>query len=82
MNSKAVERPTEKGTRVRFRISDVFLPDPPTVLGASAEDEEIEGRVIDFSDLGARRQFFAVIEVVQKQTVVVAIDKLVQTYDP
>lgn len=82
MNSRAVESQTRKGARVRFRISDVFLANPPDVLRVNPGDEEIEGQVIDFSDLGATRQFFAVIEIVQKQTVVVAINRLVPTRDP
>ena len=76
MNLTPVESRTEKGTRVKFRLADVFLPNPPSVLGIDAEDDEVEGRVIDFSDLGSRRQFFAVIEIVQKRTVVVATDRL------
>ena len=76
MNLRVVESHTEKGGRVRFRVSDVFLPNPPDLPGTDPDDE-IEGRVIGFSDLGARRHFFAVIEIVQKHTVVVATDKLV-----
>jgi hypothetical protein len=82
MNLKIVESHTEKGERVRFHVSDVFLPSPPDVLGIDAEDAEMEGRVIDFSDLGSRRQFFAVIEVVQKHKVVVAAEKLVPAKGP
>jgi hypothetical protein len=82
MNPRAMESQTRKGARVRFRISDVFLPNQPDVLRFDPGDEEIEGQVIDFSDLGANRQFFAVIEIVQKQTVVVAIDKLKLAREP
>lgn len=77
MTLRVAESHTEKGARVRFRVSDVFLPNPPEVLGLDAEDDEMEGQVIDFSDLGSCRQFFAVVEIVRKNTVVVAIDKLV-----
>ena len=80
MNLEILERHTEKGAQVRFRVSDVFLPNPPDVLGMDVDDE-IEGRVIDFSDLGSRRQYFAVVEIVRKHTVVVATDRLASTKD-
>jgi len=56
-----------------FRLSSVFLtpsedPLPP--------DEEIEGTVIDFSDSGNIAQCFAIVEVVRKQNVVVAVNEL------
>jgi hypothetical protein len=81
MNSHAVENHTLKGAKVRFRISDVFLPNPPELLRVNPGDEEIEGQIVDFSDLGTNRQFFAVIEIVRKQTVVVATNKLVDRHD-
>jgi hypothetical protein len=56
-----------------LRLSDVFLPaaDDP-----SPRDEEMEGTVIDFSDSGAQARFFAVVEVVRKQTVIVPMHEL------
>lgn len=81
MTLRVAESHTEKGDRVKFRVTDVFLPNPPEVLGLDAEDDEIEGQVIDFSDLGSSRQFFAVVEVVRKKTVVVATDKLAPVKD-
>jgi len=36
----------------------------------------MEGPVIDFSDSGAQARFFAVVEVVRKQTVIVPMHEL------
>jgi len=57
---------------VRFEPSDVFLPNPEELLLA----RELEGVVVGFSDSGAQSRVFAVVEVVQKQEVVVPVDKL------
>jgi len=51
----------------------VFLPASEE---PSPSDEEMEGTVIDFSDSGNRAQFFAVVEVVRKQTVIVPVNEL------
>jgi hypothetical protein len=67
---------TEKGEKVRFHRTDVFLPGAEELEAASREEEELEGTVIDFSDSGLRPKAFAIVEVVQKQTVVVPTEKL------
>jgi hypothetical protein len=54
----------------------VFLPNAEELLAAFREQEELEGVVIDFSDSGSQANAFAVIEVIQKGTVVVPVDKL------
>jgi len=58
---------------VSFERSDMFLPSPEELLPASGE---LEGVVIGFSDSGNQSRVFAVVEVVQKQEVVVPIDRL------
>jgi hypothetical protein len=68
--------PTDKGTRVRFRVSDVFLPNPEELLKALFGDTEMEGTIVDFSDSGAKRDAFAVVEVDSGQTWVVPAQKL------
>jgi hypothetical protein len=68
--------PTRQGDRVRFCISDVFLPGPeelPTELSQSAE---IEGKIVDFSDSGLQVRVFAVVDVGGDLTVVVPVKKL------
>ena len=63
---------------MRFHLSDVFLPTPEEVCALSiAEGEaELEGTVVSFSDSGQERNYFAVVDVVRKQSVVVAVEKL------
>jgi len=68
-----VEADTRKGDRVSFERSDMFLPGPEELLPGTGE---LEGVVIGFSDSGAQSRVFAVVEVVQKQEVVVPVDKL------
>ena len=64
------------GDRVRFLISDVFLPSPETVLAPRPGETEVEGTVVDFSDSGSRPRAFVVVDVVRKQAVVVPAEKL------
>ena len=51
----------------------MFLPSPEELLPGTGE---LEGVVIGFSDSGTQSRVFAVVEVVQKQEVVVPVDKL------
>ena len=64
------------GDKVRFSLSDVFLPSQETVLAPLPGETELEGTVVDFSDSGAKPRVFAMVDVVRKQTVVVPVDKL------
>ena len=68
--------PTLKGNNVRFHLSDVFLPNAEELRAVFREEEELEGTVVDFSDSGIRANAFAIVEIIQKQTVVIPIDKL------
>lgn len=68
-----MEGDTRKGDRVRFERSDMFLPSPEELLPGAGE---LEGVVIGFSDSGAQQRVFAVVEVVQRQEVVVPVEKL------
>ena len=63
----------EVGDRVTFRPSEVFLAAPEEPL---PPDEEVEGTVIDFSDSGNRPRWFAVVEVVRRQTFIVPVSVL------
>lgn len=58
---------------MRFEPADAFLPSPEELLAARGE---LEGVVVGFSDSGAESRVFAVVEVVQKQDIVVPVDKL------
>ncbi|HLQ51103.1 MAG TPA: hypothetical protein VK129_06360 [Terriglobales bacterium] len=61
---------------MRFQVSDIFLPSPGGVLPSTPEETELEGTIVDFSDSGLRSRFFAVIEVVRIQLLIVPVDKL------
>ena len=39
-------------------------------------EDEMEGTIVDFSDSGQRPRFFALVDVVRRQTLVVPVDKL------
>jgi hypothetical protein len=39
-------------------------------------DEKVVGTVIDFSDSGSKPDYFAVVDVVRRRTVVVPVEKL------
>ena len=64
------------GSLVSFRIGDVFLPESGDVLEQLNEQNVMVGRVIDFSDCGSAKNIFAVVELREGQTVIVAVDKL------
>lgn len=65
------------GDRVRFLISDVFLPSPETVFAPPPAEVEVEGTVVAFSDSGHTARAFVVVDVVRKQAVVVPVEKVV-----
>ena len=68
--------PTDKGERVRFRISDVFLPSPEDLPSPPSAEVETEGAIVDFSDSGTRQRAFAVVELDDGQTMVVPVEKI------
>jgi hypothetical protein len=57
-------------------LSDVFLPAKEEVFALSAVDPELEGTIVSFSDSGLNADYFAVVDVVRRQSVVVAVDRL------
>jgi hypothetical protein len=68
--------PTRAGDKVRFYLADVFLPSPDEIRRTFCDLEEMEGVVTDFSDSGNVPKAFAVVEVIQKLTMVVPVEKL------
>jgi hypothetical protein len=67
---------TRTGSKVSFFLSDVFLPNAVDLQQAFGEEEVLEGTVIGFSDSGRRQNAFAVVEVVQKRVVIIAVERL------
>ena len=59
------------GDKVRFPVAGVFLANPVSVFPAVPGDSELEGTIIDFSDSGPKSRYFAVIEVVRTQSLIV-----------
>ena len=64
------------GDRVSFRISDVFLPEPPEVLASLTVDAETNGVVVEFSDSGSNPRAYAVVQITPKQKVVLPVGAL------
>lgn len=48
---------------VQFRVWDIYLPDPISVLRELHGDELLSGRVIEMSDTGQEKDAFVVVEV-------------------
>lgn len=67
---------TRAGDKVRFRVADVFLPSPGGALPANEEETVLEGTIVDFSDSGLKSRFFAVVEVVRTQSLIVPVEKV------
>ncbi len=59
------------GDRVRFRISDVFLPEPGEVLANLISELEVNGVVVEFSDSGSNPRAYAVVRITSEQSVLV-----------
>lgn len=64
------------GDKVRFQVSDVFLPASAGAFPALAGNAEMEGTIVDFSDSGPKSHYFAVIEVVRTQSLIVPVKSL------
>ena len=48
---------------VRFKICDVYHPDPAQVLSDLHGEDLLTGKVLDLSDSGMQKDAFAVVEV-------------------
>jgi len=67
---------TQTGSRVKFHPADVFLPNVADPLADCPAEEQLEGTIVGFSDSGGTRDAFAMVEVVQKRTVIIPVEKL------
>jgi len=52
------------------------LPSAEELVAFAAPDQQVEGTVIDFSDSGSEPDYFAVIDVIRRCTVVVPVEKV------
>ena len=64
------------GDRVRFRVSDVFLPEPAEVLANLTPDVEANGVVVEFSDSGSSPWAYAVVRITAQQSVLLPVGSL------
>jgi hypothetical protein len=60
-----------KNQWVRFKIRDVYHPDPAQVLSELHSDDLLTGKVIDLSDSGMQKDAFAVVEVEGTEAMVI-----------
>jgi hypothetical protein len=52
-----------RNQRVRFKIRDVYHPDPAQLLSELHGDDLLTGQVIDLSDSGMQKDAFVVVDV-------------------
>lgn len=67
---------TQKGDRVAFFFADAFLPESDEKRSDRNREGELEGTLVDFSDSGNVERAFALVEVVERQTMVVPVEKI------
>jgi hypothetical protein len=70
------EGKTQVGDRVRFSVDSIFLPTPHEFLLSWPIGPELEGVIVSLSDSGLDERAFAVVDVIQKRTVVVPVQML------
>ncbi len=72
----SVGESTRENDRVRFAIASIFLPSSEEVTRLMPGVQTLEGTIVGFSDSGERPRAFAVIEVLQRHTFVVPVERL------
>jgi hypothetical protein len=69
-----------RNQRVRFKIRDIYHPDPVQVLSDLHGDDFLTGMVLDLSDSGLQKDAFAVIEVAGiGEPVIVPVERVIET---
>ena len=71
-------REAQNGGRRQGPLSSlgIFLPGPGNAFPALPADTEVEGIIVDFSDSGPHSRYFAVVEVISSQSVIVPVQSL------
>jgi hypothetical protein len=67
---------TKVGSRVRFSMRSVFLPDPGEAATFASGLDELEGTIAGLSDSGGAANVYAVVEVTRKMSFVVPVADL------
>jgi hypothetical protein len=62
---------------VRFRVRDIYIPDPLEVLNELHGNDILQGKVVDLTDSGAQEKVFVVVEVEgAKNFLIVPVEKV------
>jgi hypothetical protein len=67
--------------RVRFRVRDVFLPEPRRVPEQISGDVELVGSLVGLSDSGDRPSAFGIVRMAEGVNVVVPVTALTEIHD-
>ncbi len=68
---------TLRGRFVRFRVRDIYLPQPFVILDELHGGDELEGKVVEVSDGGKDGKSFLVIEVTSlRQPCILAVEQI------
>jgi hypothetical protein len=63
---------------VRFKVCDVYIPEPQEVLNELYGNSLLQGEVIDLTDSGAQEKVYAVVKVDEvKNVLIVPMDKVI-----
>ena len=66
-----------RGRLVKFRVRDIYLPQPFVILDTLHGGDELKGKVVEVSDGGKDGKSFVVIEVNSlRQPCIVAVDRI------
>jgi hypothetical protein len=65
---------------VRFKICDVYHPDPPQILLDLHGNDLLVGKVVDVSDSGSQKEAFVIVQVEGIEVlIVVPVEHLLDT---
>ena len=71
---------TLRGRVVRFRVRDIYLPQPFVILDELHGGDLLEGKVVEVSDGGKDGKSFLVVEVTSlRQPCILAVDRIEKT---
>jgi hypothetical protein len=68
------------GLRVRFRVRDVFVPEPGRVREQISGDVELVGMLVALSDSGDRPGEFGIIRMANGMSLVVPVTALTEVH--
>ena len=82
MNSGMKSFAELKNCWVEFKIGDVFIPDPETILVELHSADVLQGKVLDVSPSGMQEETCAIVEVEGlKERVIVPVDRILSVHE-